>query len=321
MTENSNTTGVILLSLEKTNALKGLFTVTVLFHHLQQNTNFISDEVLCTLFHSLGYLSVSMFFFLSGYGITFSYLKKGSAYISGFLKNKVLALYSNNLIIIGIYLIFWKIIGVTVSKKRIILSFFFGNTVIKYGWFIQALLLMYLIFYAAHKIRSKIARVIIFLISYFLYYRLCVFSDCWEMWYISVPAFGMGVLTAYCKKISHINFVIFGIFFLTTYILGNFFILNSEFSIKMKICSAVIFPLFIIKIIGFQIGKSKFFQAIGKYSFEIYVSQGIFISLFHSDTLYIKNDLFYILCIIFSTVLFAFLLKNFFTFKKTVLKI
>ncbi len=65
-------------SREKTECLKGWLAIGVLAHHLFQRTDLIpANSLLGFLFGSLGIYCVSMFFFISGYGLMASYSKNG----------------------------------------------------------------------------------------------------------------------------------------------------------------------------------------------------------------------------------------------------
>ncbi len=172
------------LTLAKTNALKGLFAIMVLLHHIGQNTTFLNGTFADMIVETLGYLSVSMFLFLSGYGLSVSHKLKGENYIKTFPKNKILPFYIQNLILIAIYFIFWQIIGETLSTRRIVLSFFFGHTVIKYGWYIQTTLLLYILFFVAFKSKNRFIKIAIFTLGYIGYFGLCYLNNCWSMWYI-----------------------------------------------------------------------------------------------------------------------------------------
>ncbi len=59
---------------EKTECLKGWLAMGVLAHHLFQRTSLIpGDSLLGFFFSCLGSYCVSMFFFISGYGLMASY--------------------------------------------------------------------------------------------------------------------------------------------------------------------------------------------------------------------------------------------------------
>lgn len=65
------------LSKDKCNCLKGIFAIIVLIHHLKQHSGVFSDyAVPSIILQAMGYLSVAVFFFISGYGLAFSWQKK-----------------------------------------------------------------------------------------------------------------------------------------------------------------------------------------------------------------------------------------------------
>lgn len=60
-----------------TEHLKGYLALGVLLHHLYQETNIISHESILGFFiESCGYYCVSLFFFISGYGLLASFNKR-----------------------------------------------------------------------------------------------------------------------------------------------------------------------------------------------------------------------------------------------------
>ncbi len=299
--------------IQKTNALKGLFAIMVLIHHIGQNTVFLKGTFGDHLVDTLGYLSVSMFLFLSGYGLSVSYKLKGKEYIKAFPKTKILPLYIQNLILIAIYLVFWKIIGKTLSTKQIILSFFFGHTVIKYGWYLQATLLLYFLFYIAFKAKTKLGKISIFTIGYIVYFVLCHINNCWDMWYISVLAFSVGVIYANIKFNFKHKIILLLVVFLILYIFANFNLTNSTTTIILKMASSVVFPVLIISIFELLDFEFKALNKVSKISLEIYVLQGLFLTLFHSSLIYIKNEILYVFLAVISIIIFSILLNKLFS--------
>ena len=69
------------------NHAQGIFIVIVIFHHMSQR---LQDGGLAS-FLGYGYLSVGVFYLLSGYGLIKS-LKKHSCYLNGFIIKKSLAI-------------------------------------------------------------------------------------------------------------------------------------------------------------------------------------------------------------------------------------
>lgn len=76
------------ISIEEANQLKGFFIVTVVLHHLSQR---IVDPGVFVLYRQLGYVSVGMFFFLSGYGLAKSSQKNQT--INSFLTKRITRVY------------------------------------------------------------------------------------------------------------------------------------------------------------------------------------------------------------------------------------
>lgn len=63
---------------ETTERLKGWLSIGVLAHHLYQRTGLVpSDSLFGFFFSSLGGYCVSMFFFISGYGLMASFSRIG----------------------------------------------------------------------------------------------------------------------------------------------------------------------------------------------------------------------------------------------------
>lgn len=63
----------IAFSREQTNHLKGLFALCVVLHHLCSLTGVGAPVGLGPIYTALGYWSVSVFFFISGFGLLFQY--------------------------------------------------------------------------------------------------------------------------------------------------------------------------------------------------------------------------------------------------------
>lgn len=74
---------------EKTIPLKGLLAILIVIHHLSL---YIDHKALYP-FQCWGAPIVSLFFFVSGYGLMKSYMKNGKVYLLQFIANRVLLVY------------------------------------------------------------------------------------------------------------------------------------------------------------------------------------------------------------------------------------
>ena len=69
------------LDKQNTDCLKGLCAMAVVISHLCSQTGIGSSLGLGAIYSALGYLAVSVFFALSGYGLAFSYNRTGGVFI------------------------------------------------------------------------------------------------------------------------------------------------------------------------------------------------------------------------------------------------
>ena len=133
-------------SVMQTRALKGLFAVYVVLHHLC--TYFADFYPSFYTFKYAGFLMVGGFFLISGYGLMYGVLNKDN-YLSGFFKKRILSILIPYYIINLFYLYARKISGV-LTKKYVVMSLFGINL-----WYVFAILVLYVLFFASFKIFGK----------------------------------------------------------------------------------------------------------------------------------------------------------------------
>ncbi len=296
------------LSKENCNCLKAIFALAIVVSHLFAYRKFGLNFGIGPIITAFGYLSVSGFLFFSGYGLTVSYINKGNDYFNGYIRKRFLPVYITNVILIVLYGIFRIAIGHKLSAIQIVQSFFIGGTIVKYGWYIQMILLFYVIYLLAFK-KSLISNGIIKLSGLILLFCIvCAIFKMAQTWYESSFAFVLGAVWATNKaKIDLLfnnikNYIIGVVFLLVTFaicfVLGNAGILPSIIRIPVKMVSAVLFvSLMLLLIMKIRI-KFKPIEFLGNYFFEIYIFQG-FIIVFFNEVLVINNILIcYLVCII-----------------------
>ena len=86
---NKKESSVDYLSVEYTTNFRGIAAIGVILHHMSERIN---AGVFFSKLSMIGYLLVTLFFFLSGYGLLVQYQKKKDGYLKGFLKKRVLYL-------------------------------------------------------------------------------------------------------------------------------------------------------------------------------------------------------------------------------------
>ena len=298
------------LSKEKTDCLKGLFALLIIVHHTRAQMVSLNDSVVGMILTAVGYLAVAMFFFFSGYGLEYQYNIKGEKYLDGFLRKRVLSFYLVCVLAIVIYSIFKIAMGDTVSFLLILQSFLFGKTIVTNGWYLQTIVLFYLLFYISYKFGKNLRYIwITFLIAFYIVFAVIVTNN--PTYYQSVFAFLLGILWArkqnkidtvlFTKKWIFIVLVFFTIFGVTL-ILGNTSILNGVLMLISKSISAVSFVVFVISLLSRMSINGTISSWLGNIYCELYIFQGIPIELLHSKVIFIHNDFVYLVSVIVLTV-------------------
>lgn len=145
------------LSLQTCNVLKGISILAVFIGH---TSKVFTGLFLYKFYCSIGLFAVSLFFFISGYGLMYAYINKEN-YRNGFLKKRILPL----LICYTIAcLLQYGLNGDDyLSLKNILLCGY-----VPFSWFILSILCLYLMFYIAISIFKNNANAVIATIALML---------------------------------------------------------------------------------------------------------------------------------------------------------
>ena len=262
-------------------------------------------------FQAAGYLSVACFFFLSGYGLYASYQEKGIAYIKNFFKKTIVPFYCIILLFTVIYFGEEFLIGQTLTTEVLLKSFTFGGTVIKNGWYLQVQLLLYLFFFITFLTIKDGKQCIILIISECLLFCFFMYVLGYSStWYESIFSFATGMIWReldlhYMKSPSNktVFFVCALEFILVCFtFVGSYLIDNNIAMLILKMASAVFFVALIETAINLISVENRITRWLGKFSMEIYIVQGIFLTLFHSQLINITNQYIYILVVTVTTI-------------------
>ncbi len=296
------------LSFDVSNCLKGIFAVMVLISHLHGRVGIFSSSILGTLFSAFGYLAVSGFFFLSGYGLTQQSRKEN--YVKDFPKRKILPFYLLVITAVLIYIVVDLIFSRKISLLLVVRSFWWGGTVIDNGWYLQTQLLFYIFFFIAFRFTKK--RSISVFTLLLAYVVVCYLLSYPSTWYEASFAFLLGIVFSEKKaKIEELiskNKTVWGlialllVFFVIALFFGNKPYLPFIPRILVKMLSSVLFVILAIAVsckIKLEFAVTRW---LGKYSLGIYVIQGIFLSALRPV---IQNDWLYIAATIIATLVAA----------------
>lgn len=286
-----------------TDCLKGIFAVAILLCHLCGRTGVGSSIGLGPIYTAMGYLSVAIFLVLSGYGLAYSYGQRRGGYLSGFLKNRVLSLYVLQCILIIIYAALKCLLGKdTIQTQDVIQSFLLGKTVVSNGWYLQVILLFYLIFYASYRWFKH--PLIIVSISSFVFILLCMAFGLSTTWYESILCFDLGFyIYNYREQLSNIYhskkkiFIVVSVtwvLFIACFILGTRGIIESyNVKIVFKMISALLFAIGVLFVSNLIPLKGNVTSWLAKYYLEIYFLQGIVFLLCNNRYWHIANPYVY----------------------------
>ncbi len=279
------------LSIDNTSIIKGISVLLVIFCHISMFSFYYGR--IESFFAKIGLLAVSIFIFVSGYGLMTQYLRKNN-YLKGFWKK-----------IVHVYIIF--IICNTVTtiinnlflktnygiKDIIVSSFQFNFANGRELWFVACILFLYFSFMISYRLFAKKGIFSLFGFT-ILYIVLCNIMGKGSWWYNTVFCFPLGVIFAiykekiflFYKKFYWFKFIVLLFMFLTVmyfYIQGYHYL---QFIIPIIFVILTTMVLVKVKL------ESKFLLFINKISLEMYllhliVLQVAFANLIPRSSLYL----------------------------------
>lgn len=299
---------ITILSKDKSNAVKGVLAILIVFHHFAATCDISSFSE----FRRWGAIIVSVFFFMSGYGLGRSIILKGKAYLSNFLNHRlwksVILPYAIALVIFLVYL------NVDVpDAKTFVGDWSRGITLLPNAWFIAALTLMYLGFYFINIKSGRCHVVNMFL--YTLVYILIVYSIGFgRWWYVSVIMFPLGMLYADKENelVSLLNRYRARIWLIPMMmgITGVCFIIQTVVSsiiAYMALTIALVFVMISIEVE--RIGKIGLFSFLSAISYEIYLCHGVAMKMCRGKYLNITEDWMFVIAVVALTLILASVVK------------
>lgn len=183
-------------NVERTLPLRGILALLIVTHHLSQQVA-SQDIPIFKEFVVWGAVVVGMFFFITGYGLMVSYMKKGTAYIDNFLTRRFFKLLPPFIVAMIGY-----VAAMAIFADRSIVAQFagllYGSTPLPHSWYVWAVILFYLLFYVSAKLFKQVSKIIIALwILSTLYFITLKYIGWGSWWYISIYALNIGLTFAY----------------------------------------------------------------------------------------------------------------------------
>ncbi|MBQ6064334.1 MAG: acyltransferase [Prevotella sp.] len=272
-------------NVQNTLAIRGLLALLIALHHFSQAVDHLNLPIIRE-FVPLGAVIVGVFFFLTGYGLMISYMKKGNNYLSNFLSHRFLKLLPAFIITNIAYLCILSLISHTNAFSNI-MRLKDGITPLPGSWFIYSIIYFYLAFYVTACLFSNKKHMIISLWGASFLYVIIVRLLGWgNYWFMSIYALNIGQCYAYNEKRIKsiiktspiiIHYSIWSLFALYVFVwITNQFVEITTFN-RLYYCFTSIFVVYAIYFLGAI--PSKLLRLVGEVSYEFYLVHGIFIHL------------------------------------------
>ena len=270
------------LAFDKSNTMKGLLALIIVFHHLVLECNGTSKVL--EIFKYLGFPLVSVFFFFSGYGLIKSYYKNGKklslkAYAVKRL-TRLLIPYAIVVFSYGLYRFFQN--PGSFALNHFLTDVFLAREIGPF-WYMTVIIFLYTLFGICFRFFNPVAARRIILISTVAYITVCILFSVPSQWYSSVIGFYIGIIygvnedivtdylnTGYNVKVL-LLFVSFAVLFCMRLII-SLLVTDSEF--LHGVLRSIIDVLFIAFFVSFcrviEIKRTALIL-IGNISYEIYI--------------------------------------------------
>ena len=307
------------LSIRAGKALRGFFAIVVILHHLEQNTT-VGLQV--PPFRQMGFLAVSVFFFLSGYGLQKSHMKS-ERYRKKFLLRRLPRILLPYAVVSVMFWFLYAQEGQAYSLRDTLRSFVSKEPIVLYSWYIINIL----VFYAAYWLLMIVckdryfAMVIGAALWYGVYAAFCYKSGYPAYWYSSshLPVLGM-LWATYEDRIVRLIRKRYALLcavcltsFLALMVVEVYFAKAIMVRVKMAtfLLTMTISVLFVLCVILYSM-KVKFGNRVltflGDCSLEIYLVQGLFILGLRGNNIFIGNDLLWAVLTVAGSVALGFVL-------------
>ena len=277
------------LNVKSTSGLRGFLALGIIFHHISPLVK-TGEEF--SNFSYMGTYIVSIFFFLSAYGL---YVQNESRenYLDNFLVKRLSKIIVPFFIISLIYMFYRFVNGQLIDLNFFINLFKQGSTIIYNGWFVDIIILMYIFFYLSFKFfQNKFLSIVFNTIFIIRYICLAIKLGYNFWWYNSVLAFAIGLIWA--KNQNKIDRFLEKYYFIVIVLVTVLLFVSHRYDILLKYLHIedsysyalaanldnIIFTIYFIIVFLKKINFSNvYLNLIGRISFELYMIHGLVISM------------------------------------------
>ena len=267
-----------ILTKNNSTVLKGIAAIFIMLGHIGINTAY----PILFPFRKAGFLWVGLFFFMSGYGLMFSYLNKPGYIKNAFLKRIIAIVVPTYLIYLVFQIVIWVILKTPVGYWTDIINRFVYYFIQDTNWFIPEVLVFYVLFFILFRLfNSRVANVVLWIITIgfiiFAFIRRDIFSN---PWYGSSLCFPLGITYAMNedkmqkflqdKAIRNSLILLLVIFACTAmyFVLGNDSAIGNLLARNTASISFCFVALITISLVNLDNAVTRF---LGEISFEIFL--------------------------------------------------
>ena len=137
---------------------------------------------------------VSVFFFFSGYGLTYNYDRKGNAYLCNFIRGGGIKLLLPLIIAYALTLPVYEILVKPVDFTRLLKTLLTGGEYLMFTWYVSIILIVYLIFYVVMRSPVRESRKSVGLTISIVVFMIVMSVLNQPLWFIiSLPSFILGI--------------------------------------------------------------------------------------------------------------------------------
>lgn len=274
------------LSPDTTKKEKGIAAILIVLHHLSQRVKVSGPFVILGY---IGFILVAIFFFISGYGLSYGVQYKRD-YLKGFFKRRLLPVLVPYWIVNTVDIVFYLIKGTFFTPMQYVLSFI-GIDVITGTWFVTAILIMYIIFWLAFKCKKSYVVLGICLIGYCI---ICINLNLHSSYTASISAFALGVcwnkidrrMITWIRERYYLKSLIilgtFGIMFFGRLVLSAKGLNNEVAQFVLRNLISVLFVYALIAVTQKVQFTGKVLEWLGNISYELYIVHSVLLSMLSS---------------------------------------
>lgn len=307
------------LSADSGRSLRGVLSVGILFHHLGQKR---MGLVFLPLLSRMGYFLVSVFFFLSGYGLMKQHMTRED-YRRRFFSRRLPAILVPYGVACVLYGLLYAAMGEPWTFRAFLQGLYNGTPMVSASWYILCITLFYIAFGCLMWLCGRhygwmLAGGGVFLGAYVFF---CVKMGYGSWWYNTAPVLLLGM--AWALKQQWIDEklrrsfpgIALGVLFLFALLYGGKLVLNSAvpsplLHIPLTWCVCCLFVCAVNLLLTQVKLSSPLLAFLGDISLEIYLCQFLLLQLLRSSLCALENDFLYAACVLVGTITFAWVLHR-----------